>query len=147
MGDFLLYTADFSTKLHHYRRALAVSHWRDHRQAAKRLYVELTLTETPVSLKCPHVIVFANLRFPVVISRMNDPLSQQPAGSETALETARREKLRKIRELGVDPWGARFDGNQPVGEIRGHTIRRARAGDERETGRLATTARPSGQSA
>ena len=35
-----------------------------------------------------------------------------------ALEAARREKLRKIRELGIDPWGSRFDDHQPIGEIR-----------------------------
>ncbi len=34
-------------------------------------------------------------------------------------EEARREKLRKIRELGYDPWGQRFDGHLPIGEIRG----------------------------
>ncbi len=34
------------------------------------------------------------------------------------LETARREKLRRIEELGIDPWGARFDGHVPIGEIR-----------------------------
>ncbi len=34
------------------------------------------------------------------------------------LEAARRDKLRKIRELGFDPWGGRFDGHQPIGEIR-----------------------------
>ena len=34
------------------------------------------------------------------------------------MEAARREKLRKIRELGIDPWGSRFDGHQPIGQIR-----------------------------
>ncbi len=33
-------------------------------------------------------------------------------------EDARREKLRKIRELGYDPWGQRFDGHVPIAEIR-----------------------------
>jgi len=33
------------------------------------------------------------------------------------LEAARREKLRKIASLGHDPWGTRFDGHQPIGEI------------------------------
>ena len=33
-------------------------------------------------------------------------------------EDARREKLRKIRELGHDPWGQRFDAHQPIGQIR-----------------------------
>ena len=32
-------------------------------------------------------------------------------------EAARREKLRRISGLGVDPWGGRFDGRQWIGEI------------------------------
>ena len=50
---------------------------------------------------------------------MSESSSQQPGGSEAALEAARREKLHKIREMGVDPWGSRFDGHQPIGDIRG----------------------------
>ena len=38
-------------------------------------------------------------------------------------ESARREKLAKIIELGIDPWGGRFDGRVALGDIR------ARAGD------------------
>jgi lysyl-tRNA synthetase class 2 len=34
------------------------------------------------------------------------------------LEAARREKLEKIRALGVDPWGGRFDDHMPIGRIR-----------------------------
>ncbi len=49
---------------------------------------------------------------------MNQPTPQPPASSEAALEAARREKLRKIRELGIDPWGSRFDNHQPISEIR-----------------------------
>jgi len=33
-------------------------------------------------------------------------------------EAARREKLRKIEELGHDPWGGRFDDHQSIGSIR-----------------------------
>ena len=33
-------------------------------------------------------------------------------------EAARREKLRKLQELGVDPWGSRFDDHQSIGSIR-----------------------------
>ena len=51
-------------------------------------------------------------------AQMNDTSAQQSATSETALEAARREKLRKIRELGVDPWGSRFDDHLPIGDIR-----------------------------
>jgi lysyl-tRNA synthetase class 2 len=43
---------------------------------------------------------------------------EEGAAGRAALEAARREKLRKIRELGVDPWGSRFDNHQPIGEIR-----------------------------
>jgi lysyl-tRNA synthetase class 2 len=30
----------------------------------------------------------------------------------------RLDKLRRIEELGVDPWGGRFEGHRPIGEIR-----------------------------
>jgi lysyl-tRNA synthetase, class II len=33
-------------------------------------------------------------------------------------EASRREKLRKIRELGIDPWGGRFDDRTPIAAIR-----------------------------
>ncbi len=49
---------------------------------------------------------------------MTEPTPQQPATTEAALEAARREKLRKISDMGIDPWGARFDGHQPIGQIR-----------------------------
>jgi len=34
------------------------------------------------------------------------------------LEAARLEKLRKLEELGVDPWGQRFDDHQAIGAVR-----------------------------
>ena len=34
------------------------------------------------------------------------------------LEAARLEKLQKIRDLGLDPWGQRFDGHIPISEAR-----------------------------
>jgi lysyl-tRNA synthetase class 2 len=33
-------------------------------------------------------------------------------------EASRREKLRKITDLGIDPWGQRFDDRQLIGELR-----------------------------
>ena len=33
-------------------------------------------------------------------------------------EAARREKLEKIRALGIDPWGTRFDDHMPIGKVR-----------------------------
>ncbi|MHC4400733.1 MAG: lysine--tRNA ligase [Planctomycetota bacterium] len=39
-------------------------------------------------------------------------------GDDGPLEAARRAKLEKIRELGLDPWGGRFDDRQLIGTIR-----------------------------
>ncbi|MFL5243469.1 MAG: lysine--tRNA ligase [Gemmataceae bacterium] len=38
--------------------------------------------------------------------------------TQDTFESSRLEKLRKIEELGLDPWGARFDGRQAIGAIR-----------------------------
>jgi len=46
-----------------------------------------------------------------------NPPDQAPADLPR-LEAARREKLQKLVALGVDPWGGRFDGHQPIAEIR-----------------------------
>jgi len=43
-----------------------------------------------------------------------EPSEQTPQ----SLEESRRVKLRKIQELGHDPWGGRFDDHSPIGEIR-----------------------------
>lgn len=40
------------------------------------------------------------------------------SGSGAALEAARREKLRKLEEMGIDPWGGRFDDKAPIAEVR-----------------------------
>ncbi len=45
----------------------------------------------------------------------------QDVGEETGgdmLEAARRTKLKRLVELGVDPWGGRFDDSLPIGHIR-----------------------------
>lgn len=46
----------------------------------------------------------------------DDPTGGASGGD--ALEAARREKLRRITELGHDPWGGRFDDHAPISEIR-----------------------------
>ena len=52
------------------------------------------------------------------------PATQTPAKMTDAPETpgmheaSRREKMRKIQELGIDPWGARFDDHLPIADIR-----------------------------
>ena len=38
--------------------------------------------------------------------------------SEQQHEVSRAEKLRRIEELGIDPWGSRFDGHTPIAEVR-----------------------------
>jgi lysyl-tRNA synthetase, class II len=55
---------------------------------------------------------------------MSSPVTE-PAETTAAgdWESSRREKLRKIAELGHDPWGSRFDDHAPIAAIR------ARAGE------------------
>ncbi len=43
---------------------------------------------------------------------------EEPASGRAKLEADRREKLEKIRQLGIDPWGGRFDDHSPIGRIR-----------------------------
>ena len=52
-------------------------------------------------------------------------MTDQPTNetSSTDWESARRDKLRRVAELGHDPWGSRFDDHTPIGAIR------ARAGE------------------
>ena len=52
-------------------------------------------------------------------SAMSEPSQENAAQDLTMHEAARREKLRKIRELGFDPWGQRFDEHQAIADIRG----------------------------
>jgi lysyl-tRNA synthetase class 2 len=51
---------------------------------------------------------------------MSPIVSDQPASPPSSgdWESSRRDKLRKIAELGRDPWGSRFDDHAPIGEIR-----------------------------
>src|SRR6266545_6616417 len=46
------------------------------------------------------------------------PNPPRPAGEPPDLAEVRLEKLRQIEALGIDPWGQRFDGAMPLGEIR-----------------------------
>lgn len=38
--------------------------------------------------------------------------------SRDSLEAVRAEKLKRIADLGIDPWGQRFDGHQAIAEVR-----------------------------
>ncbi len=40
------------------------------------------------------------------------------AGTQDSFEASRAEKLQRIEALGLDPWGTRFDGHQPIGAVR-----------------------------
>jgi lysyl-tRNA synthetase, class II len=49
---------------------------------------------------------------------MTDVSQPDHGDTHAMLVAARRDKLRRLAELGIDPWGGRFDGHQPIGEIR-----------------------------
>ena len=49
---------------------------------------------------------------------MTNDTGQEKARGAAMLEASRREKLKKLEEMGVDPWGGRFDGHAAIGEIR-----------------------------
>jgi len=40
------------------------------------------------------------------------------SGSQDNFEVSRTDKLHHIEQLGLDPWGGRFDGHQPIAQIR-----------------------------
>ena len=48
---------------------------------------------------------------------MSQPTEPAPANSGDPI-AARLEKFRQLEALGIDPWGARFDGRTPIGEVR-----------------------------
>lgn len=52
-------------------------------------------------------------------------MTDQPSttSSNAHWESARREKLERIAQLGIDPWGSRFDGHAAIADVR------ARAGE------------------
>ena len=64
---------------------------------------------------------------------MTDSTPADEGSTHEMLVAARRAKLAKLVELGVDPWGGRFDDYQPIGAIR------AREGE------ITTSERPSPQ--
>src|SRR3954469_18802742 len=50
-------------------------------------------------------------------STVTEQAATTPSGGDW--ETSRRDKLRRIAELGRDPWGSRFDDHSPIADIRG----------------------------
>src|SRR6185312_7636854 len=51
---------------------------------------------------------------------MSSTVTEQPPTTPTggAWETSRRVKLRRIAELGRDPWGSRFEDHASIADIR-----------------------------
>jgi lysyl-tRNA synthetase class 2 len=49
---------------------------------------------------------------------MSTPDQPETKRTRDQLEAARREKLRKLVELGIDPWGGRFEGHARIADIR-----------------------------
>ncbi len=62
------------------------------------------------------------------------PDQSAESGSEGIHEAARRDKLRRIAAMGIDPWGGRFDDRQLIGDIRAGA---ANVKFKSETGELA----------
>ncbi len=57
------------------------------------------------------------VQFPQSLPNMTNPNQDERTGG-AALEAARREKLRKLEEMGIDPWGGRFDNHSAIGDLR-----------------------------
>jgi lysyl-tRNA synthetase class 2 len=69
----------------------------------------------------------------------NPPESQHPDARNPggSLEAARRDKLEKLKGLGIDPWGHRYDGAMPIREVRGHGDALEKTDDNGPTVRVA----------
>jgi lysyl-tRNA synthetase class 2 len=58
-------------------------------------------------------------------------MAEEPRES---LESVRVEKLQRVAELGVDPWGQRFDGHQPIATVRELPVPPQQEGEAAEPG-------------
>jgi lysyl-tRNA synthetase class 2 len=63
--------------------------------------------------------------------------SASPTSTATALEQARRDKLAKLGELGIDPWGQRFDDAAAIAAVRTEGEALDQAADDGPTVRVA----------
>ena len=63
--------------------------------------------------------------------------SASPTTTATALEQARRDKLAKLGELGIDPWGQRFDDAAAIAAVRTEGESLDQAADDGPTVRVA----------
>ena len=55
------------------------------------------------------------------MSTLMNETTEENQESPSTLEGARREKMARLVELGVDPWGERFDDRSLIGDIRSRT--------------------------
>jgi lysyl-tRNA synthetase class 2 len=53
-----------------------------------------------------------------------------PDERRESLEDVRLEKVERIASLGIDPWGQRFDGHQPIADVRALPLPAEPSGDE-----------------
>lgn len=72
---------------------------------------------------------------------MTTPSEPRPPATGNApgssLEAARRDKLEKLRAMGIDPWGHRYDGVMPIAEVRDRGDRLDKADENGPTVRVA----------
>jgi lysyl-tRNA synthetase class 2 len=54
--------------------------------------------------------------------------------SRESLESVRAEKLKRIADLGLDPWGRRFDGHRAIADVRALDVPRPQEGETPEPG-------------
>ena len=52
------------------------------------------------------------------MSSSSPTATDQPSSTVAALLQARRDKVAKLQELGIDPWGSRFDDVHPIETVR-----------------------------
>ncbi len=72
---------------------------------------------------------------------MTTPSEPHPSAADKtpggSLEAARRDKLERLRALGVDPWGHRYDGAMPIAKVRDEGDRLDKADENGPTVRVA----------
>jgi lysyl-tRNA synthetase class 2 len=73
-----------------------------------------------------------------------DPDHGETPEASSVYEASRLDKLRRIEALGLDPWGGRFDGHQPIEAIRTLPLDEANPPRVRAAGRIVLR-RPAGK--
>jgi lysyl-tRNA synthetase class 2 len=70
----------------------------------------------------------------------NDQGGGMSEAERESLETVRVEKLRRIAELGIDPWGQRFDGHQSIATVRELPVPQVKEGESAAPGPIVRVA-------